>query len=299
MNFKEFEEKVRQGGSYLPSHVVEDFLTHYREKKQKHFTQQDAAECIEVAGRATALLKAAGALEKPKPKKRFPKKLTQERPITNALIFEELEPQVEKLRREVYGDVDPPYTREDIEEILSFTQVKRVPIDELADFMREEIELTFENWQPEQAIGFVWTSQRLLEFAEKFSRETPFSEAELLLFVFTGIKPALRPYKVTLQPKTSTMPFETFSVQIFTYNVTHEVMQAIYKEIKSQTPPQRSRLTLKQITLLDVIDELGSVPHRGKSEYWQRVLRKCKARGVTSWTTSDAARNCYNRLQQP
>ena len=77
-----------------------------------------------------------------------------------------------------------------------------MPIDELADFMREEIELTFENWQPEQSIGFVWTSQKLLEFAEKFSRETPFSEAELLLFVFTGIKPTLRPYKVTLQPKT-------------------------------------------------------------------------------------------------
>ena len=295
MNIKEFEAKLRLSGRHLLTELLEGFVSYYRKSGEKLFSLKDVADSIELAGHMTLKLRAADALKERKPQKPLKKRLAKDRLITNKLMLNTIKQQIRELRMELYKTADPPYTKQDIEEILSYAQVKRVPISELAEFTREEIELAFEGQKPEQAIQSVWSSKKLLQFAEELSRQTPISEDELLLFILTDIKPKLEPYKVTLHPETPLTPFETFSVDIFTNRVTWEMMRAILREIKKLGPKQL--IKPKQMTLLEVIEELGGVPDRGQNVFWMRVLKRCRSLGVKEWTSSDAPRKCYKRLQ--
>ncbi len=308
MNPKEFEEMVRLqiglGGRDLPSDVVEALLDHYRNEERKPlYYQQDVSKFFGLARRMEAVLRARGALKKPKSKSRLPKKLVHEQRSISELVVNALEPEVQLIRRRLFGGPQPPYTKEQIEDSFRNKSVTQSMIA----FVRQTPTRYEEEWDYEVSdelppdldisIRIPLYPDTLFEFAEKTAGETGFSEDALILFVLTGIKPqTFQLFKVSFQPKTRGIPFGTFSARIFTSHVTWEVMKEIHREIKRQEPKELENP--KEATLVSVMDALGGIPNNNKGAFWQEAVNRCRELGIKDWGTPDAARRCYDRLQK-
>jgi hypothetical protein len=119
--------------------------------------------------------------------------------------------------------------------------------------------------------------------------ETSFSQASLVAFIATGIKPIARAYRIITKmkfpslkgrppgskpiPLTLDTPLLISSIDLRLYRpLTDRELFSLIKSLRDKMKPARKRLSEKSLRLYKFFSEHGGPPIHGKMEFWKSTL---------------------------
>ncbi len=310
----------------LPDFALEEAIAYFVDIGQT--SRSDIRKCIQLAGVISRAILAQG----PKTKSglgEFVQKLSPDRLITSEYILKLIRPDVEAVRRKLFGNPDPPFKKYK-EAIAWFERESRKKGKERT--LEKVFDRSYRKWVRHAAqlqkltakcivsprlkariITYVkpgdeWTHSvpvrlgtplaTLEDFLRKAEKRTGFPQPALVIHVLTPIPLVLPRWSLSYTPPVGEYkPRGLFTVKIIAQTVSWEDMRTIYKAINWTVG--RSRASILDETdqvLLGVMKRLGGIPARGKMEYWRRVAEECRRQGATSLRSGHAARIRSKRL---
>ncbi len=329
MEPREFKFEVR---SYkppdLPDFALEVAIRYSVESSQT--TRADISKCIQLAGFVSRVVQA----QAPKTKSalgEFVQKLSPDRLITSEYVLELIRPEVEAIRRKLFGSPEPPFKKYQeavawleresrkkgqnrrLEQVFDRSyskwerqawRLQRLTTKCIVSPSLKARTITYakpgDKWTHSFAVRLGTGLAALEDFLRRAGKRTGFSQPALVMHVLTPIQPLLPRWRLSYTPPAGEYkPGGLFTVEILAQTVSWKDMRRIYQAINRTIG--RSKASILDETdqvLRGVMKSFGGPPARGKMKYWQRVSRECRRRGARSLRSGHAARMRFERLRR-
>jgi hypothetical protein len=310
----------------LPDFALEEAISYSVDIGET--SRSDTRKCIQLAGVISRAVLAQG----PKSKSglgEFVQKLSPDRLITSEYVLELIRPEVEAIRRKLFGSPEPPFKK--YQEAVAW--LERESRKKGQNRRLEQVfDRSYRKWErqawrlqrlttkcivsPSTKVRIItyakpgdkWTHSfpvrlgtglaALEDFLRRAEKRTGFSQPALVMHVLTPIQPLLPRWSLSYTPPAGEYkPGGLFTVEILAQTVSWKDMRSIYQAINRTIG--RSKASILDETdqvLLGVMKSFGDPPARGKMKYWQRVSRECRRRGARSLRSGHAARMRFKRL---
>ncbi len=310
----------------LPDFALEEAIRYFVEFSQT--TRADISKCIQLGGFVSRVVQA----QAPKSKSvlgELAQKLSPDRLITSEYVLELIRPEVEAIRRKLFGSPEPPFKK--YQEAVAW--LERESRKKGQNRRLEQVfDRSYSKWErqawrlqrlttkcivsPSIKVRIItyakpgdkWTHSfpvrlgtglaALEDFLRRAGKRTGFSQPALVVPVLTPIQPLLPRWRLSYTPPVGEYkPGGLFTVEILAQTVSWKDMRRIYQAINRTIG--RSKASILDETdqvLLGVMKRLGDIPARGKMEYWRRVAEECRRQGATSLRSGHAARVRSKRL---
>ena len=329
MEPREFGSEVRfHKPPDLPDFALEEAISYSVDIGET--SRSDTRKCIQLAGVISRAVLAQG----PKTKSglgEFVQKLSPDRLITSEYVLELIRPEVEAVRRKLFGSPEPPFKKYQeavawlerelrrkgqnrrLEQVFDRSyrkwerqawRLQRLTTKCIVSPSLKARTITYvkpgDEWTHSVAVRLGTRLAVLEDFLRKAEKRTGFSQPVLVMHVLTPIRAVLPRWTLSYTPPVGEYkPGGLFTVKILAQTVSWEDMRSIYQAINRTIG--RSKASILDETdqvLLGVMKRLGDIPARGKMKYWQRVAEECRRQGARSLRTGHAARMRFERLRR-
>lgn len=312
----------------LPDFALEVAIRYFVELNQT--TTADISKCIQGAG----VISRAVQAQAPKTKSglgEFVQKLSPDRDIISSHMVELIRPEVEAVRRKLFGSPEPPFKKyEDsvawleresrkkgqkrrLEQVFDRSyrkwerqawRLQRLTTKGIVSPSLKARTITYakpgDKWAHSVAVRLDTRLAALEDFLRRAEKRTGFSQPVLVMHVLTPIPAVLPRWTLSYTPPVGEYkPGGLFTVKILAQTVSWKDMRSIYQAINRTIG--RSKASILDETdqvLRGVMKRFGGPPARGKMKYWQRVSEECRRQGARSLRTGHAARMRFERLRR-
>jgi len=117
---------------------------------------------------------------------------------------------------------------------------------------------------------FVWpkTPLAILEGKTRFlSRETNFTQEQLIMFILTGINPFCFKYKISKETKSGEIPKRKVNIEIYR-DMNYKEFIKLFHEVRIFFKSKGNRLNEKHERIYNLVARLGPIPLKRKMNFW-------------------------------
>lgn len=237
-----------------------------------------------------------------------------DRTVRSEYLAQKILPEVREIRKKIFGTKEAPFQDPDEAEDWLIEQMNRDKPEE-QDWIGNFYVMIGDSATP-MKIFSNHVFDDLGKFVKRYHEKTQFPEPALAEFVLCDERPTLPTwwwrernpkkrvyYEDTEIEKDDDESFfirpEIFELSILCGYATRETFDEIFSSIKDFRGDRVFLIDEKDQVLWNAVQDIGEVSERDgtKQEYWETLLEECQERGISDWTTTDAVRKAWERLQ--